>query len=252
MQDKHGVVQFTSSKIEDLMFRTTLDLKSMQGDIIVNLSIADADDFVDVLEFLKLTFNSGLSVSPFLKILESGDVIGDLTIPEGKVGIATMCSMTIDGVLLKSGIMTNPKFGGVVQIRNGLPVRFTDVLTYASTTIDPLEVLMSQDITSVTRMLQTGSGKILANLREVHLAKRDEINSVLSGMMDIGINGILEVGDPNSRVLDVPVERDHLGVVVIGGTNPMAIMKEQGINIRTNAMSTLMDINSMNKIEDYF
>jgi repressor of nif and glnA expression len=111
---------------------------------------------------------------------------------------------------------------------------------------------MSQDITSVTRMLQTGSGKILANLREVHLAKRDEINSVLSGMMDIGINGILEVGDPNSRVLDVPVERDHFGVVVIGGTNPMAIMKEQGINIRTNAMSTLMDINSMDKIEDYF
>lgn len=51
MQDKRGVVQFTSSKIEDLMFRTTLDLKSMEGDIIVNLSIADADDIVDVLEF---------------------------------------------------------------------------------------------------------------------------------------------------------------------------------------------------------
>ncbi|MEA1985370.1 MAG: DUF128 domain-containing protein [Euryarchaeota archaeon] len=249
MQRPHNM-QFTSSRIDDLMFRTTLDISSMEGDMIVNLSMIKASDLDDALGIIHMAVNSGLSVSPFLKVLYAGETIGGLMIREGDIGIATMCSITIDGVLLKTGIITNPKLGGVVQIRNGTPVRFTDVLTYASTTIDPLEVLMSQDITSVTEMLQTGSGKILANLREVHLSARDDINSILADMMDVGISGIMEVGEPNTRVLDVPVERDHLGVVVIGGANPMAIMKEQGFDIRTSAMSTLVDINEMSSIED--
>ncbi|NOQ48619.1 MAG: DUF128 domain-containing protein, partial [Methanococcoides sp.] len=132
----------------------------------------------------------------------------------------------------------------------GQPVRFTDVVTYASTTIDPLEVLMSQDITSVTKMLRTGSGKILANLREAPLVARDDIDHILSDLMEAGLSGIMEVGEPNTRVLDVPVERDHLGVVVIGGTNPMAMAKEQGFEVRTSAMSALIGIDSMKHIED--
>jgi repressor of nif and glnA expression len=200
---------------------------------------------------MALAYNGGLSVSPFLQVYQAGETIGGLEIGKDQAGLASMCSITIDGILLKSGVLTNPKFGGVVQIRNGLPVRFTDVLTYSSTTIDPLEVLMSQDITAVRRMLHTGSGKILANLREVHISARDEIDTILYGIMDSGISGILEVGEPNTRVLDVPVERDHLGVVVLGGTNPMAIMKEEGIDIRTNVMSTIADIASMDRLEDF-
>lgn len=233
------------------MFKTTLDLNTMEGNIIVNVSLVNEADLDRVLEVMGVAFNSGLSISPFLKLFHAGEAIGELTVPSGKVGIATMCSITIDGLLLKSGVLANPKFGGVVQIHNGLPVRFTDVLTYTSTTIDPLEVLMSQDITSVLQMLHTGSGKILANLREVHMSARDEIDRILYEMMEVGVSGILEVGEPNSRVLDVPVERDHLGLVVIGGTNPMAIVKEQGMPIRTNAMSSIVDIGSMGRIEDF-
>jgi repressor of nif and glnA expression len=146
--------------------------------------------------------------------------------------------------------MVKPRFGGLVEIRDGEPVRFTNVLTYQSTTIDPLEVLMSQELTSVMSMLKTGSGKILANLREAPMVARDIIDSTLADMVDAGINGILEVGEPNTRILDVPVERDHLGIVVIGGTNPMAIVQEHGIPIRTNAMSTLIDINKLSHIND--
>jgi repressor of nif and glnA expression len=153
--------------------------------------------------------------------------------------------------LLKKGVLENPRFGGLVEIKNGTALRFTNVLTYHSTTIDPLEVLMSQEITSVTEMLKTGSGKILANLREAPMAARDDIDRILSDMMDAGITGILEVGEPNTRILDVPVERDHLGIVVIGGTNPMAIVQEHGIDIKTNAMSTVVDIKELRHINEY-
>nr|WP_321496567.1 DUF128 domain-containing protein [uncultured Methanolobus sp.] len=243
-------IQFTSSKIEDLMFRTTFNPKTMEGDVIVNLSLIDKQDYDDVFKIFSMAINSGLSVSPLLKILHEGDSIGDRKIAEGEVGFATVCSITIDGLLLKAGVMVKPRFGGLVEIRDGEPIRFTNVLTYQSTTIDPLEVLMSQELTSVMSMLKTGSGKILANLREAPMVARDVIDSTLADMVDAGINGILEVGEPNTRILDVPVERDHLGIVVIGGTNPMAIVQEHGISIRTNAMSTLIDIKELSHIND--
>lgn len=232
------------------MFRTTFNPKTMDGDVIVNLSLINKQDYEDVLKIFSMAINSGLSVSPLLKILHEGDVIGNRKIEKEQVGFATVCSITIDGLLLKAGVMVKPRFGGLVEIRDGEPVRFTNVLTYQSTTIDPLEVLMSQELTSVMSMLKTGSGKILANLREAPMVARDIIDSTLADMVDAGINGILEVGDPNTRILDVPVERDHLGIVVIGGTNPMAIVQEHGIPITTNAMSTLMDIKQLSHVND--
>ncbi|AGB50233.1 hypothetical protein Metho_2067 [Methanomethylovorans hollandica DSM 15978] len=248
---KNYCIQFTSAKIEDLMFRTTFDPVTREGKVIVNLSITNKKDLEDVMGIFEMAINSGLSVSPYIRVLHEGDNIEGITVGPDQVGFLTVCSITIDGVLLKKGVLVNPRFGGLVEIKNGIPLRFTNVLTYHSTTIDPLEVLMSQEVTSVTEMLKTGSGKILANLREAPLAARDDIDRILSDMMDAGITGILEVGEPNTRILDVPVERDHLGIVVIGGTNPMAIVQEHGIGIKLNAMSNVVDIKELRHINDY-
>lgn len=248
---KNYCIQFTSAKIEDLMFRTTFDPVTREGKVIVNLSIINKKDLVDVMGIFEMAINSGLSVSPYIRVLHEGDNIEGISVGPDQVGFLTVCSITIDGVLLKKGVLVNPRFGGLVEIKNGTPLRFTNVLTYHSTTIDPLEVLMSQEVTSVTEMLKTGSGKILANLREAPLAARDDIDRILSDMMDAGITGILEVGEPNTRILDVPVERDHLGIVVIGGTNPMAIVQEHGIGIKLNAMSNVVDIKELRHINDY-
>lgn len=244
-------IQFTSAKIENLMYRTTFDPLTKEGDVIVNITKINKEDFDAVMDIFLLALNSGLSVSSYIKILNSGEQIENVTIGPKEIGFATVCSITIDGVLLKKGIFVNPRFGGIVEIKNGLPTRFTDVLTYHSTTIDPLEVLMSQEITSVTQMLKTGSGKILANLREVTMTARDDVDHVLASMVDAGITGILEVGEPNTRVFDMPVERDHLGIVVIGGTNPMAMVQEHGIPIETNAISTVINIKELKLIKEY-
>ncbi|MCC7576853.1 MAG: DUF128 domain-containing protein [Methanomethylovorans sp.] len=248
---KNYCIQFTSAKIEDLMFRTTFDPATREGKVIVNLSIIDKKDLEDVMGIFEMAINSGLSVSPYIRVLHEGDNIEGISVRPDQVGFLTVCSITIDGVLLKKGVLVNPRFGGLVEIKNGTPLRFTNVLTYHSTTIDPLEVLMSQEVTSVTEMLKTGSGKILANLREAPMAARDDIDHILSDMVDAGITGILEVGEPNTRILDVPVERDHLGIVVIGGTNPMAIVQEHGIGIKLNAMSTVVDIKELRHINEY-
>ncbi|MFU8767045.1 MAG: NrpR regulatory domain-containing protein, partial [Candidatus Methanoperedens sp.] len=139
---------------------------------------------------------------------------------------------------------------GVVEINNGEPLRFTDILTYESTTIDPLDVLMSQELTSVTEMINTGSGKILANLREAPMAARDRIEEVLDALVGAGFSCILELGEPNSDILGVQVGKDKIGIAVIGGTNPMALVHEHDIDIETQEMSTLLDIREMVHIDE--
>jgi repressor of nif and glnA expression len=243
-------IMFILSRIENLMYDVTFDLEKRQGKIIVNISIVNESDFKIVLGLIRQAVHSGLSVSPYIKIIRSGEKIGNIRIENGKIGFATACSITIDGVLLKAGIPVKPKFGGVVEIRDGSPLRFTDILTYDSTTIDPLDVLMSQELTSVTEMINTGSGKILANLREAPMASRDKIEQVLDSLVEAGFSCILEVGEPNNDILGIQVGRDKIGIVVIGGTNPMALVQEHGIDINTQELSVLHDIGEMVHIDE--
>jgi repressor of nif and glnA expression len=59
------------------------------------------------------------------------------------------------------------------------------------------------------------------------------------------------VGLPNTPALGVVVDPQYLGIVAVGGTNPMAAVKEGGIPVQTLAMKGLMDVAQMNEIRDY-
>lgn len=247
---KMSEIMFIISRIESLMYEVTFDPVLRKGKIIANLSIVNESDFKTVLDLFRQAMHSGLSVSPYIKIIRPGEKVGGMKIEKGKIGIATACSITIDAVLLKAGIPVKPRFGGVVEIHDGTPLRFTDILTYDSTTIDPLDVLMSQELTSVTEMIRTGSGKILANMREAPMAARERIEERLDVLVEAGFACILEVGEPNSDILGIQVGRDKMGIAVIGGTNPMAFVQEQGIDINTQEMSRLLDIEEMTHIDE--
>jgi global nitrogen regulator NrpRII len=181
---KMSEIMFIISRIESLMYEVTFDPVLRKGKIIANLSIVNESDFKTVLDLFRQAMHSGLSVSPYIKIIRPGEKVGGMKIEKGKIGIATACSITIDAVLLKAGIPVKPRFGGVVEIHDGTPLRFTDILTYDSTTIDPLDVLMSQELTSVTEMIRTGSGKILANMREAPMAARERIEERLDALVE--------------------------------------------------------------------
>jgi len=242
-------IVFTLSNIEDLIYGVSFDPSSGSGRIVTNISLIDTEDVDNILPIFRDVMLSGLTVSPLAKILSSGESVNDFIIPGGKCGIATVCSITVDGILLKRGIPVKPRFGGLLEVKDGNPVRFTDLVKYDSTTIDPMEVLMSQSLTSVSDMLTIGSGKILANLREITMNARDRVEETLDDLVTAGFGGILDVGEPNTDVLGVSVERDHFGVVVAGGTNPMAVAQEQGFNVNTHAMSSLMEVDDMTPID---
>ncbi|CAD7769126.1 Global nitrogen regulator NrpRII [Candidatus Methanoperedenaceae archaeon GB50] len=238
-------MQFILSRIDELIYGVDFDPERRQGKVIANLTVVHRDDVDGVLEVFRRAIAAGLSPSHFGTLIE-GVKLG---FGNDEVCICTVCSITIDGVLLKSGIPVNLRFGGVVEVLERRPVRFTDMLLYEGTTIDPLEVLISQELTSVTRMMKTGSGAILANMREVPMIARGMVEERIADLESAGFSGVLAFGEPNSEVLGVETARDHIGIVVLGGSNMVAAAMEEGYNLKTDAMSMLIDIEEMKHID---
>ena len=233
---------FTLAKIENIMQQVTFDPQEMKGKIVTNTITVKRDFLEDVLLILYDTIANGLAVSPHIKIESVGQ----------NTRILTACSITIDGVLLKQGIPVRPKGGGIIEVVDRLPMRFTDMLLYWATTIDPIDILMSQELTSVRKMMETGSGRILGNLREAPMLAREQIEDVLELLKTSDFAGVLELGEPNMDVLGVPVERDHMGIALVGGTNIVAAALESGMEISTQSISGLTDVGEMRHIEDAF
>jgi len=51
-------------------------------------------------------------------------------------------------------------------------------------------------------------------------------------------------------VMGISVERDHLGIALVGGTNLVAVATELGIDIKNESISGLTEISEMRHIED--
>ncbi len=99
--------------------------------------------------------------------------------------------------------------------------------------------------------MRKGSGNILANIREFHMEAEPLVGSVLDELADSSFSGILEVGVPNIPLLGVPGSPQYVSIVAVGGTNPMAAIREGGRWVQTQAMKGLMDIREFVEIRDY-
>jgi repressor of nif and glnA expression len=244
-------LKFVNHKIEDYALQVTFDPVEGEGKVVYNLSLIRNEDLEFAISILKDAFRSGIGVSGLVRFFSSGHRIADYVVPEGCTAIATMCSITFDGLLIRRGIPVNPIGGGVVEIENRTPVRFTHIILYEHTTIDPLQVLISQKTTSVTNVMRKGSGSILANVREFHMEAEPLVGTVLDELSSSSYSGILEVGMPNIPLLGVPVDPQFIAIAAIGGTNPMAAIREDDRWVQTQAMKGLMNIREMEEIRDY-
>ena len=50
------------------------------------------------------------------------------------VGIATICSLSIDGILINNGIRCNPMYGGLLELTE--PALFIELISYNGSTVD--------------------------------------------------------------------------------------------------------------------
>ncbi len=243
-------VGYALPRIEMLSFRTNFNWDKRTGSIPVNVSFFEKKDFARALKVMKSVFKADMCASQLVAVAQAGEAIGDLVVPEGKVGFATVCSIVFSGTLLQAGVPIDSKFGGILQIRNRNPVRFVEIIHYAGSSLDPTEIFIRANMTTVSQVVKVGSGRILANYREIPAICKPLAEEVRDKLIDVGIGGVLFIGNVSEPVCEVPIELNRIGVVLIGGLNPVAAVAEAGIIGESHAMSTIMDYQELVNVSE--
>jgi hypothetical protein len=130
-------IGFVGTKIERLAYQTNVGIRSATGRVPVDVSLFSSKDISRALKIMKSVFEAGLCSSNLVTLQGEGSKLGEITVPKGKVGFAIICSVAINGCLLKSGIPAHARFGGLLQFRAGQSFRFIDLIEFSGSTIDP-------------------------------------------------------------------------------------------------------------------
>lgn len=232
-------VGFIISKIESLSYQTSFDIDSQEGDIILNVSFLAEKDLKEALRVMRPVFSSPFVMSDRVILAGEGEKIGDIVVPDGKVALGTVCSVTINGIFLKAGIPVASRFGGLLQVDEEGPSRFVALLSYEGSSLDPLVVFIKSRMTSVIDAVRHRAGKVLASFREIPVVSVEKAMELQERLKAIGIGGVLLIGNPNQPLYEMPVSFDKAGMVIVGGLNPIAALEESGITTDSAAMAAL-------------
>ena len=233
------------NQVDVLSYQTTFDYETGKGDLILNVSLIPESRFHEAWDIMSHVFRSGIGVSNMVKLAYDGQQLGNMIVPEGMVGIGTVCGVTVNGILLQHRIPVYSKFGGIVQLKSSKPLRFTEIINYDGTSLDPAEIFIKSRMTNVREATTTGNGKILAGFREIPAVCLEPAKQVIEDIKKIGFGGVIAIGKPSHPVLEIPVSTSAVGLVVVAGLNPLAAVEEAGINTENKALCTMIDYSEL-------
>jgi len=238
-------IGFVIERINLLAYRSNFDPRTRVGQVPINTSLFPADRFSQALEAMKEAFAAGYCVSDLVATARAGEKLGHVVVPEGQVGFATVCSVVVNGVLLKAGVPMDSKFGGILEVRNGEPRRFVAIINYAGTSLDPSEAYIRARMTSVRRAASTGNGRILANFREIPAPARHAVEAIVADLKNAGIGGVLLIGEASEPLCQMPVGLNKIGMLLLGGLNPVAAAEEAGVEAENISESGTIDFHHL-------
>ena len=157
------------------------------------------------LEAMKDIFRTGLYVSDLVAVAFEGERLGESIVPQDKVGLATVSSTVVNGILLKAGIPLDARFSGLLQIRNNKPLRFIELIEYSGCSLAPAEIFIASRMTSVGEVASKGEGKILANFGEIPAPCKPEVEIILEKLKEAGFSGLAIMGEMSEPICEVPV-----------------------------------------------
>jgi repressor of nif and glnA expression len=218
-------IGFIISKLERLAYRSTFDPATSTGEVAYNLSIVRAESFEQTKAAFDEVIQSGCGFFSSYRVIDQ-----DPRIPPGFVGFISICSITMDGVFQRKGIPVKMAFGGRLEIENGIPKRFNDLIGYRGTTIDPLELFISSGLTSIAAFSKSKSGIALANIREVPCAAKKQVEETIHLMNNCGFVFPVTMGN---QVFNLPKNPFRLSIVAFSGLNFIGNTVGHGIDIKT-------------------
>jgi hypothetical protein len=240
--EKVGLI---SARVDELTYQMTFQPRRRAGTIILNVSTVPAARIHDAVQEMLAVYEAGLGMGRYVALARPGDALARLRVPEGRYAVGTVCSVTINGLLLGEGVPTLSRFGGLLEVCDGEPVRFTEMIHYSGSSLDPLEIFISGRMTSVREAARTGRGIVGASFREVPAVAVPRVRQLQAKLERIGLGGIVAIGKPNRPLLEIPVGEGRAGLIVIGGLNPLAAVHEAGIETHNKALTGLVDFDDL-------
>ena len=225
-----------------MTYKMDFDLASKTGTVVLNVSLIERSQLERSVPLIRDVFAAGYAMGKLHGPLRPGEQVGHITIPEGSVGIGTVCSITLNGVLVAHGIPTHSRFGGLLELTRRQAHSFRGVHQLRRHHSRPAGDLHPQ----CHDRLRGGD----ANGQRSHRgqfprsAGRQPRPRHRTRPQDgqVGLGGLFLIGWPGQSLLDIPVSEGRLGLVVVGGLNPVAILEERGIHVRrTGALPGLID-----------
>lgn len=247
-------VGFLASRIDQMTFRMNFDPDTKKGSLIMNISLLRKKNLSKAIPLIQRVFEHGYAMGRLLALFDSGENCGVHKIPEGWLGIATVCSISLNGILLKKAVPMKSRFGGLLEMENHQALRFAAIICYEGTTIDPLEIFIRSGMTDYLGATATGNGIIGVGFREIPGESTEKVRQIAENLETIGLRGFFQIGMPSQRLYGIPVDDRQAGVIVIGGLNPIAILAESGFEVESHALSALIDFDRLieyNQLEDY-
>jgi repressor of nif and glnA expression len=242
-------VGFVTGRIELLAYLTTFDMEEFTGDIPIDVSLFPKEQFAKAWDIMRDIFTSGFCTSNLVAVASSGERLGNITIPEGKIGLATVCTAAVIGSLLKAGIPIDSRFGGMLQLRNHQPVRFVELIEYNGCTLDPFHIFIAGKMTNVIGAAKIGEGKILASFHEVPIASRSATEAVIDKLKALNFCHLAIMGNVGESICEVFTTLNKLGLMLPTGLNAVAAAAEKGIDVSCMAMSGVIDIGKLRNFQ---
>lgn len=218
-------IGFVIAKLERLAYRSTFDPATGTGDVAYNLSMVPEESFEKAQVVFDEVVKAGCGFFNSYKIIDK-----DPRIPSGYIGFITICSISMDGVFQRNGIPVKMAFGGRLEIEDDTPLQFMDLIAYRGTTIDPLELFISSGMTSISQYVRSKTGIALANVREVPVSARKQVEETIRLMNTCGFVFPVTMG---SQVFNLPPNPHRLSIVAFSGLNYIGNCVEHGIEVRT-------------------
>lgn len=234
-------VGFFAGRAEEMAYAMKFDLKNCVGTVALNVSMVKTTSPVLLLREIRTILQAGLGMGRLVQVAYSGQTIRgtSLTVPPKHIAIVTVSSVAVNGVLLSHGINMRSRFGGLLEMRDGVPFRFRHLISYEGLTLDPLELFIKSKMTSVRQVALSGNGAIGVVFCEIPAVAMSAARNVFDQLELIGLGGVLLVGKAGQSLLDVPVQSGRVGVLIAGGLNPISAFEEIGLETQNYALNSL-------------
>ncbi|MGQ9732598.1 MAG: NrpR regulatory domain-containing protein, partial [Candidatus Zipacnadales bacterium] len=233
-------------------YQMEFDLETGRGTIVMNVSHIPLKHARRAFSIMRKSLISRFCTSRKIAVLPPGTRFGNHIVPEKMLGIGTVCSVTINGMLHSQGIPVHSVFGGLLAVESYEPTRFIDLVHYGATSLDPLVIFIKGRATSVTQAVTKGAGIVGAGFREFPAVAREHVIQIVNRAAEWGIHGVLAIGGSSQPLTEVPVGLGRCGMVVCAGLNAIAALEEAQISTVSHAMETICRYEDLIDIDEAY